>query len=800
MMRLNVFFSVLLLFLSAYAAEAQQPAQTSVLRGTVTDARSNAPLPGVSVFLPDLNIGSASDENGRFEVTGIPPGLHTVVFSFVGYQEQRIEDVRFTSAAPAVLNVALEPETIGLDEVTVTVDRALETNEEAPLSLKRISSTEVGRFPGANRDISRVMRALPGVASTPSFRNDLIIRGGAPNETRFYLDGIEIPNINHFATQGANGGPVGLININLIDGVNFYSGAFPATRGNLLSGLLELEQKQPRLDEWAFTGIVSATDAGLVAEGPLGERTGISLSVRRSYLQFLFDALELPFLPTYNDYQLKLQHDFSPKDRFTLISVGALDRFRLNLDANETPEQRYLLDNLPVYGQWNYTIGGKYEHFRKDGNYTLVVSRSMRENAFYKYPDNDESKPKSIDYVSQEIENKLRFEDVRYRGAWTIRYGAGYELAKYNNRSRYTLATANGQVPVDVNSELKMNKVAIFSQVTRTFGEKWSVSAGLRTDFNDYSRDMNRPLEQLSPRLAVAYSFAPRWQWSASVGRYYQLPAYTVMGYRAPDGRLVNRDNGLTYIRSDQAATGFAFLLPERKARITLEAFYKRYDRYPFSVAQGVSLANLGSDFNVVGNEEVTPTSEGRAYGVEFLYQQRLFKGVYGLLAYTFFRSEFTDAQGVYQPSAWDFRHSLSLTAGWRFGKAWELSGRFLFSGGAPYTPYDLEASALKANWDANKQGVPDYSRLNSERTSDFHQLDVRLTKQFYFNRWSLELYLDIQNLYGYKVRLRDNFDVLRDDQGQPLTDPNNPQAYQYQLLKNESGVTLPSIGVVVDF
>ncbi len=248
------------------------------------------------------------------------------------------------------------------------------------------------------------------------------------------------------------------------------------------------------------------------------------------------------------------------------------------------------------------------------------------------------------------------------------------------------------------------------------------------------------------------------------------------------------------------AATGFAFLSPERKARITLEAFYKRYDRYPFSVAQGVSLANLGSDFNVVGNEAVTPTSEGRAYGVEFLYQQRLFKGVYGLLAYTFFRSEFTDAQGVYQPSAWDFRHSLSLTAGWRFGKAWELSGRFLFSGGAPYTPYDLEASAQKANWDANKQGVPDYSRLNSERTADFHQLDVRITKQFYFNRWSIELYLDIQNLYGYKVRLRDNFDVLRDDQGQPLTDPNNPDAYQYRLLKNESGVTLPSIGVVVDF
>ncbi|MEM9982909.1 MAG: TonB-dependent receptor, partial [Bacteroidota bacterium] len=219
----------------------------------------------------------------------------------------------------------------------------------------------------------------------------------------------------------------------------------------------------------------------------------------------------------------------------------------------------------------------------------------------------------------------------------------------------------------------------------------------------------------------------------------------------------------------------------------------------PFAVGDSISLANLGSDFGVIGNEEVVSTSQGRAYGVEFLYQQKLFEGVYGLLAYTFVRSEFQDKNGDFIPSSWDNRHIVSLTAGKRWGKNWELSGRFLFSGGAPFTPFDIDRTVRQENWDILGQGTPDFNRLNQERTSVFHQLDVRVDKKWFFERWSLNLFLDIQNIYGFETQLQDNVDVVRDERDTPVTDPNNPEAYLPQFLSNTNGTVLPSIGIIVE-
>ncbi len=239
--------------------------------------------------------------------------------------------------------------------------------------------------------------------------------------------------------------------------------------------------------------------------------------------------------------------------------------------------------------------------------------------------------------------------------------------------------------------------------------------------------------------------------------------------------------------------------LSKKNARFTLEGFYKSYDKYPFSVKDSLCLANIGSDFGIVGNEEVKSISTGRTYGMEFLYQQKLYKGFYAILAYTFVNSEFKDKNDNYVPTAWDSKHIVSLTGGKRFKKGWELGMRWLFSGGAPYTPYSF-ASGLAANWDINGQGILDYTQLNTKRESSFHQLNIRVDKKIFLEKFSMDFYLDIQNAYAYKAVLAPTMLVETDSNGNPVIDPNDSSRYKTKLIENASGIVQPTIGIIVEF
>lgn len=325
------------------------------------------------------------------------------------------------------------------------------------------------------------------------------------------------------------------------------------------------------------------------------------------------------------------------------------------------------------------------------------------------------------------------------------------------------------------------------------------MSLGLRTDVNNYSSDMMNPIDQLSPMFSLSYRLTEKISLNANVARFHQLPAYTIMGYRDAQGDLVNKSNGLKYIRADHFVAGAEFLA-KWNARFTVEGFYKIYSRYPFSLKDSISLANLGSDFGVIGNEAINSSSNGRSYGTEFLYQQKLFKGFYGIVAYTYVRSEFEDKKGEYVPSSWDSRHIVSLTAGKRFGKNWELGMRWLFSTGSPFTPYDISTSSLKQVWDITGQGLLDYNLLNTQRESNYHQLNIRVDKKIFLDKFNLNFYLDIQNAYGYETRVAPILLIVKDENGVPLTDPNDPTRYQTKLVENTSGIVQPTIGIIVEF
>ena len=782
-------------------------AQTSTIKGRVFNSINNEAVPFANIFIDSTSVGTTSDFEGNYRITDLKPGTYSIICSFIGFKRQISFEVPVTSARTTTLDFALVEESTTLNQVVITAS-PFNKREESPVSLRTISSSEIYRNPGGNRDISNVIQILPGVASSSSFRNDIIVRGGAPNENRFYLDGIEVPNINHFATQGSSGGPVGMINVNFIREVDFYAGAFPANRGNALSSILEFRQIEGNDESLKGTFMLGSSDVGMTLDGPMGKKSTFILSARRSYLQFLFKALGLPFLPTYNDFQYKQTIKVDKKNRITLIGLGAIDNFQLNTSANDDivdedaiRRNNYILGNLPVNTQWNYTVGANWKHFGSNSFQNIVVSRNHLNNRAVKYQGNIEQEEfLLLDYNSQEIENKLRLENTVRKNGWKLNMGVGYENATYTN-STYNKIVVDGEVAViDFDSSLPINKFGVFSQISKELVKnKLLVSLGIRMDGNDYSEEMINPLDQLSPRLSASYSMTEKLNANFNVGRYFQLPPYTIMGYRDSNGLLANKENNITYIQADHFIAGLEYN-PSLLSKVTVEGFYKIYDNYPFLIRDSLSLANLGGDFGVIGNEPVNSTSFGRTYGLELLVQQKLLASIYGILSYTFVRGEFSDKNEELIASSWDNRHILNLTAGKKFKNDWEVGMKFRYVGGAPYTPYDVERSATVDVWDVVQQGVFDWDQLNELRNPASHGLDIRVDKKWYFNEWAINAYIDVQNIYNFQVVGQTYLDVDRDDSGNPIIDPNNPQSYVISEIENVSGTVLPSIGLMIDF
>lgn len=781
--------------------------QVGLVRGKIINASTNLGLPFAKIQLLDQQMGAISLEDGTYEIKGLAPGVYSFKASSPGFKDQVINEITVTNARSIDLDFVLEVVVVEQKEVTIRANR-FRQNIESPVSLKTLNSTEIERLPGANRDVSKVIAALPGVASRATFRNDIIIRGGSPGENKFYLDGIEVPNINHFATQGSSGGPVGLLNVNFIREVDFYSGAFPSNRANGLSSVISFKQKDGNKDGLITNFALGSSDAALTLDGPIGKKVDFIFSARRSYLQFLFAALKLPILPTYNDFQYKVNVKLNDKNKISFIGLGAIDDFRLNTTVNDnitdTVQREYnnfILGNLPLQKQWNYTVGLNYSHISKNSVQTVVLSRNMLNNRSSRYKDFIEiDANRLLDYTSFEAENKLRLEHTYLKNGWKWNAGLGYEYARYYNSTFNNITVQGNPFTVDFESDLFLSKVALFSQLSKGFiKERLNLSFGIRTDVSNYSTEMMNPLDQLSPSLSVNFRVTPSFALNANVARYHQLPAYTILGFRDISGTLVNKANNLSYIQADHLVFGAEYLT-KFNSRFTLEGFFKKYDKYPFSLKDSLSLANVGSDFGIVGNEAVSSTSTGRTYGAEFLYQQKLIKGFYAILAYTFVVSEFRDKNNAFVPTAWDSKNIVSLTGGKRLKKGWEIGFRWLFSGGSPYTPYDVETSRLIQNWDINGFGLLDYNLLNTQREESFHQLNVRVDKKIFLNKMNLNFYLDIQNAYAHKTTLAPILLVETDINGTPVVDPNDPTRYKAKFVENSSGIIQPTIGIIVEF
>ena len=774
-------------------------AQTGTVKGRVYNAKTNEPLEFATVQIQGTTIGNTTDLDGNYEIKASPAFVRLMV-SYVGYETTLSAEVHIQGNQTTYLDIAVPESSTLIDEVVVRPTTNLK-KIESPVSYLTVGVSDIEKAAGVNRDVSKAIQTLPGVGATDPNRNDLIVRGGGPSENVFYLDGIEIPIINHFATQGSSGGVVGIINPDFVREVNFYSGAFPANRPGSLSSVMDIRQKDGSRDRIHTQVGIGASDAAFTMDGPIGEKSSFIVSARQSYLQLLFKFIGLPFLPTYNDFQVKYKYQIDPKNEISIIGLGAIDNMKLNTDLQEdgTEAQRYLLDYLPVYQQWNYTIGTVYKHFSTNFFDTWVLSRNMLRNGNFKYPGNDESQPRISDYRSDEAENKLRFERSYPDLPVKILLGAGVTYSHYvneTNRKIFRNGTLNDLI---YNTELDLWSYQAFVQASDTYlNNRLALSLGVNTIGNNFNNNMQNPLNQFSPRFSASYQLNDKWDLNGNVGRYAMRPAYTTMGYKDASGNYVNKNEKLKHIISNQVIGGVAFE-PNMKMRFNMEGFYKLYDNYPLSVTDGMSIAGKGTDYGQIGDEEIVSTGKGRAYGVELSGKLNDVKGLTTSFTYTLFRSEFTDKDGIYRPSNWDTRHMLNLLGSYNLPSNWNISMRWRYVGGAPYSPIDMELSTSKDAWSVTNRAYIDYERYNTLRLKDSHQLDLRLDKEVYYEKLMLNFYLDVQNAYNFQSENAPIY-TNRDANGAVMDDPANAGRQKLRQIETYSGTVLPAIGVMVKF
>lgn len=787
--RIAPFILFLCFVLKVFAVEYQ-------IKGTVIDKSTRQPLEFVNVLVVGLGIGASTDSNGNFTITQVPPGIYRLQASFLGYKTALTPEYRVNHVTPYV-QIELEEENTSLNEVVVTAS-PFQKVVESPVSLRVIGLQEIEKAPGANRDISKVVQNYPGVAFSPiGYRNDLIVRGGGPSENRFYLDGVEIPNINHFSTQGASGGPVGLIDADLIRSVKFYSGAFPADRGNALSSVLDFSLRDGDMERNSLKATLGASEVSLSSNGHLGKKTSYLVSVRQSYLQALFKVLGLPFLPAYTDASFKLKTRFDSHNELTLLGLGGLDRMKLNLGI-EGEDAEYMLSYLPKIEQETYTVGGVYRHYTPIHVQTIVLSQSYLNNRNIKYRNNDESSEDNLTLHlgSVEQETKLRMENTSSWSVWKVKAGFDLNYSRYKS-DEYRKIFADALREYNYHTDLSLWRWGLFASIDYAAPDKsFTASIGVRTDGNNYSDKMKELWRQLSPRLSVSYRLAEGLFLSGHVGLYYQLPSYTALGFKGEAGDYVNKH--LDYISVSQESVGLSWT-PNENMEFTVEGFYKLYGNMPFSLSDQIPLSCKGNDYGTIGNEALSSQAKGRSYGAELMFKWLLTQKLNLSSSLTIFKSEFKDGkQGSYVPSAWDNRFILNVSGTYNFPKHWSLGTKVSCIGGSPYTPYDEAKSSLVEAWDVQGRAYYDYSRYNQERLPVFGQLDVRVDKTFYLKKCMLGFYLDIQNITASKLCRPDA--LMSTGQIENPSAPLAEQRYVMKSIRQESGTLLPTLGITFEY
>ena len=741
---------------------AQEPERRGAIEGRVFDRATEQPVIGASVEVVGTRFGAVTRTGGAFTLS-LPAGTYSLRISSIGYEPSVRTDIVVTPVRPVSVEVDLVERAVETGEVVVRPDYFADRTATAT-STRELGNEEIRRLPGGFEDVVRAISALPGVAQVSNARNDLLVRGGGPSENLYLIDGVEVPNINHFGTQGSGGGPLSYINLDFVDDISFSTGGFPAPYGDRASSVLDIDLRDGRSDRFGGKATLSATQFGINVEGPLGEDAEILGSARRSYLDLIFRAAGLSFVPEYWDFLTKVSWRPSQTDRVSLMSIGAIDRVRtFNRDAEERFKNSRILDNSQ-----DQIIGGvNWRHLFGSGYLSTTLGVTSVD---YRFRQTDSLLQPVFANIASERELSARFDaSVALDPSTEVSAGVqgrGIDFAAeiFMQRMGETF---------DVAPEDRFYKAGAYAQVVHRFGDAATATLGARADY--FSGIETTVVPSIRGSFSVGLDELSRA--TLALGRYHQAPSYVWLV-----GDPANR--ALEQIRADVAVVGIDRLI-EDDLRVSLEGYYKRYDDYPTAVDRPyLVLANVGADFGGAeegfasfGLEPLSSEGSGRAYGAELVLQKKLSETAwFGTASLSYGHSLFTAADGVERPGRFDQRVIANISGGYRFDDHWELGVRFRFSTGRPYSPIDSTGDATF--------GYQRTAEYNSLRLGPSHALDLRLDRRWPLGSINLITYIDIQNIY---------------DRRNPEAPRWNPRLRAAESPEAAIGI-LPSIGVSAEF
>jgi len=709
--------------------------EKGVINGRVTDQETKSPVPEATVSILNTDLKTKTNEKGEFSFTGIPYGTYELKVSSLGYDAFIHTDVVVLSSRPADVEIELLVNAITTQQIDVE-GKYFQKSTDVSTSSYNLDFEEVRRAPGAVEDISRMVQIMPGVSPANDQRNDLIVRGGSPSENLTMIDGIEIPNVNHYPTQGSTSGPIGMINVKFIDDVNFSTGGFSARYGDKLSSVMDIKFREGYRKRFLSDINLSTAGFGGLFEGPLFTQKGSFLfSVRKSYLNLIKGAIRLAAVPDYWDFNLKTVYDFSKNTRLTFVGIGGID------DISFEGEDSKISDDNP-YGkakgqQRQFTAGFNLRKLFKKGYVQTVLSNS---SAFLEYTNND-IRTDQLKFKYNSYESDFNFKsEVFYQLNKTnnVILGGSARYIKFKNETFYVAdTTAFGDPIPETNVNVKENyyKASAFAQYTlKLLDSRLILNAGTRVDFFSGIR---KNVEG-SQRLGISYSILPTTTISASTGIFYQAPEYV---WLTSDPRNEN----LRYIRADHFVAGIEHLFtPE--LRLSIEGYYKNYKNYPVSTLVPTYVLISGGTENGPNLLFGQAVSEGKGYsrGIDFSLHKKLTgNGFYGMINYSLSESKVTGLEGGERPGSFDYRHNMTIIAGYQISNDWLVGLKFRYTTGRPYTPFDIALSTYAG------RGVSDFNNFNGARFQDYNRLDLRVDKKWNFKGLSIVSYFELQNVFN---------------------------------------------------
>ncbi|HSD64680.1 MAG TPA: TonB-dependent receptor [Ignavibacteriaceae bacterium] len=756
---------IILMLIGTTIILAQSNEPKGSISGNILDIETKTPLIGVNIYIKSTQTGTTTNSDGFYQLTNVPVGLINVVFSYIGYEAITKTDVNVKPDRTTFLNIEMNPSAVELGDVVVTNGYFSEL-ENKPVSTVNFSSEEIRRSPGTAGDVSRILFTLPSIAKINDQRNSLIVRGGTPVENSFYLDNIEIPNINHFPVEGSSDGPIGILNADFIDDVNFHSGGFSPIFGDRMSSIMEISYREGEKNRFSPQLNLNMAGVGGAVEGSAGEKLNYLFSFNRSYVDLIVNQIEEGSpLPKYGDVQGKVVYDIDENNRLSFLDILSIDY--VYLDENKAVE-----NDANMYGETNgilNTGGANWQHIWSNQGYsnTSIAYTYTKSN-------NDYSKTVSRRqfYTNQSKDNTIRMRNVNYlklNDKNSIEFGSDLSAAftKFNTfYGAYEDQYGNTTRPLNVNNNKDAYKVGVFSVHHLNFLDVFKLDYGARVDYFTYNQNIN-----FSPRATLTYSLNPKTSFSVSSGLFYQNIPNNIL-VQSEDFKSLKTPSAVHYI------AGFSHNLGDA-TRLSIEAYYKQYNNFPVNPEMPTMF--LFDQVQVYGifwsNKILKDNGKADAEGIEVTLQKKLAEDFYGLVSGSISNTAYEDSFGKRHDRIYDNRFNFNLEGGYIPGNDWEFKIRWVYAGGAPYTPFNYEASK------AAGVGIWDLSRTNSERLPDYHSMNIRIDKKFYFDTSSLLVYLSVWNVYSRK----------------------NIAFYYWNEVTNEQDVqtqwsTLPVLGVEYEF